>query len=198
MATNKRPDYLFLITTCVLTKDELKIRELEFICGSTLRNQHIYAAVEENTKIPWPLIAAIHFRESNQNFKKHLHNGDPLTDRTIHVPKGRPLLGEPPFTWEVSAIDALSKFWKPKRWDLPGSLEFLERYNGLGYQKENVYSPYLWNYTNMYTKGLFTSDGHFDSEKIERRPGCVAILETLAMKGVSLDFTSVNRVVSGV
>jgi lysozyme family protein len=58
--------------------------------------------------VPWELIAALHEREAGGSFKGHLHNGDPLTGRTYHVPAGRPAKGSPPFTWEASAIDALT------------------------------------------------------------------------------------------
>jgi len=39
------------------------------------------------------------------SFKLHLHNGDPLTARTVNVPKGRPKTGQPPFAWGISAKD---------------------------------------------------------------------------------------------
>ena len=57
--------------------------------------------------IPWFFIAAAHMRESSYRTDRHLHNGDPLTARTVHVPAGRPPKGEPPFTFEQSATDAL-------------------------------------------------------------------------------------------
>ena len=59
------------------------------------------------TPIPWYVIGFIHKMESDMNFGTHLHNGDPLTARTVHVPTGRPVNGNPPFTWEDSAADAL-------------------------------------------------------------------------------------------
>ena len=40
-------------------------------------------------------------------FDQHLHNGDPLSGRTTHVPPGRPRPASPPFTWEQSAHDAI-------------------------------------------------------------------------------------------
>lgn len=185
-----KTDYLNLFESCVLTEDASKIRELEYVCKIAVTHQILYEAVSRHAFVPWALIAAIHFRESSQNFKAHLHNGDPLSARTVHVPAGRPKLGEPPFTWVDSAIDALSKVWRPKQWDVPGCLEFLERYNGLGYQKRGINSPYLWNYTDKYVSGLFVADGKFDSSKVERRPGAVAILKTLEAEG--FDFTDVN------
>ena len=47
------------------------------------------------------------------DFNRHLHNGDPLSSRTTHIPQNRPVKGKPPFTWEESTIDVL----KHKRLD---------------------------------------------------------------------------------
>lgn len=177
-------EYLTLFDTAEIQTD--KRSELKLICESILDHEEDYFSVANITTIPWSLIAAIHFRESSLSFKKHLHNGDPLTARTTHVPRDRPLRGDPPFDWDESAIDALTGFWKPKHWDLPGSLEFLERYNGLGYRKCGVNSPYLWDWTQHYTSGLFVRDGKFDPKVRENRAGCVAIFKLLYEWGVEL------------
>ena len=58
--------------------------------------------------MPWYVVGLIHTMESSGNFAAHLHNGDPLSARTTHVPAGRPKAGAPPFTWEESATDALT------------------------------------------------------------------------------------------
>ncbi len=183
-------DYLGLYSDCELTTDTVKLKQLDYVCRVALTNESLYQLVSHTVNIPWPLIAAIHFRESNQNFKCHLHNGDPLTARTVHVPAGRPVAGQPPFTWVDSAIDALNGVWRPLAWDLASCLEFLERYNGTGYQKHGVNTPYLWDLTNEYVSGLFVADGAFDPDAKESRPGAVALLKTLEEKGVSLDFPS--------
>ena len=64
-------------------------------------------AVGTPLDIPWWFVAVIHDLEASRNFNAHLHNGDPLTHRTVHVPKNRPP-GNPPFTFEESARDALT------------------------------------------------------------------------------------------
>lgn len=181
-------DYQDLFTRSLVTMDPNRVTELGYVCGIALQNQKIYEAVSLSTTIPWPLVAAIHYRESDQNFKCHLHNGDPLTARTTHVPVGRPKQGEPPFTWTDSACDALGDLWRPDDWYIPGCLEFLERYNGMGYQKHGINTPYLWDYTSLYDAGLYVADGVFDPKARESRPGAVAILKSLSIKGVSLDF----------
>jgi lysozyme family protein len=55
-----------------------------------------YRAVEEITGVPAAVVAVIHEREGAGNFTTHLHNGDPLRERTVHVPAGRPLAGRLP------------------------------------------------------------------------------------------------------
>lgn len=183
-------DYRSLFEKCQLTNEAKRLKELESVCRIILNNQVLYQTVSRFVSVPWPLIGAIHSRESSLNFTRHLHNGDPLAFRTTNVPEGRPALGTPPFTWVESAIDALEGAWLPMAWDVPGCLEFLERYNGLGYQKRGVSSPYVWNYTDRYVCGLYVADGKFDPLKVEARPGCVAILKTLEKKGVTLEFTA--------
>jgi lysozyme family protein len=59
-----------------------------------------YDQVANATGVPWYVIGVIHEMEGGLNFATHLHNGDPLTNRTNHVPAGRPATGVPPFQWE--------------------------------------------------------------------------------------------------
>lgn len=131
--------------------------------------------------IPWYFIGLIHHMESGQNFNTHLYNGDPLTARTVQVPKGRPEKGEPPFAWEYSAQSALIDmgFGSPKIWQTDDTLARLETYNGLGYRKHDILSPYVWAGTNHYDKGYFTSDGKFNPDVTSGQIGCAAILKYL-------------------
>lgn len=166
-----------------------KLKALTFACRIIVACAAIYKHVEGATRVPWFVVAAIHCRESSLSFKRHLHNGDPLTARTVHIPIGRPnaepIDGELPYAWYESAIDCLQhRDWKPVRWDTPSTLDFLERYNGLGYRHRGLPSPYLWAFTDQYTKGLFTSDGAFDAEAVSATPGCAAIFKMLEAKQV--------------
>lgn len=160
-------------------------KELSLAGKKILANSQQYANVARRTSIPWQCVAAIHFRESGLNFDRHLHNGDPLTARTTHVPANRPVDGEPPFTWADSAVDALSGTMNPSKsvrnngWTLGAVLMFLERYNGFAYQKHQINSPYLWSYTTAYEKGLYVSDGSFNPESVSEQAGCVAILKSI-------------------
>jgi len=139
--------------------------------------------VTGGTQIPWYFIACAHYLECSFSFKKHLHNGDPLTNYTVRVPANRPKVGHaPPFTFEESAVDALKlmKLNEITNWNLPTVLRKLEAYNGFGYFKfHQINSPYLWSYSNQYTKGKYVSDGKFDSEAVSKQMGSAVILKRM-------------------
>jgi lysozyme family protein len=130
------------------------------------KNLHRYKQVELKTGVPYWVIACIHYRESSLSFAGCLHNGDPLDKVTVHVPKGR----GPFSSWEESAIDALNYemdllkkgTWKPD-WSIGGALDFMEKYNGLGYRKKGVHSCYLFSCTDIIRpKGRYTYDGFYN------------------------------------
>lgn len=151
-------------------------------------NMERYEIVANSIGCPAWILGAIHFRESSCSFNHHLHNGDPLTAQTIHVPKGRPM-GEPPFGWEDSALDALAlKGWdRIQHWDFVSCLITAEHYNGFGYKLNGHASPYIWDLTNHYQSGLYVADGTYDPNKVENRPGVAAIAFTLRTMGFNLE-----------
>jgi lysozyme family protein len=132
------------------------------------------------------VIGFVHIADSNGDFTKHLHNGDPLTARTTHVPQGRPIQGEPPFTWEDSARDAINMTGLKnfKDWDLGAILQRLEQYNGFGYRGHNVNSPYLWNCSDKYEKGRFGSGGGFDPNAVAVNCGAAPIIRRMMDRGL--------------
>lgn len=125
--------------------------------------------------------------ESGLDFTCHLHNGDPLSARTVHVPAGRPKSGKPPFTWEESAEDALRmrRIERVESWSLERVLYELERYNGWGYRLYHPYvlSPYLWSFSNHYTSGKYTADGRWSDTAKSRQCGAAVILRRLEERG---------------
>lgn len=148
-----------------------------------LRNgRPLYEAVGRDLNgIPWAFIGAIHAMECGFNFAGHLHNGDPLSARTVQVPKGRPLTGTPPFTWRESAIDALTMkgFHDVRDWSIPHMLYLLERYNGMGYRMRRLASPYLWSFSNHYSRGKFVKDGIYDPHAVSRQCGVAVMLKAV-------------------
>ena len=93
--------------------------------------------------IPWVFIGITDGMECGFNFKGHLQNGDPLTARTVQVPKGRPATGNPPFTWSQSARDALiyKGYHQVTDWSVPHMLHLFERYKAwaVSYTHLDVY-----------------------------------------------------------
>lgn len=165
----------------IMIVDPKKKDQLDLLVARILKNKAKYQEVEGITKVPWYVLGAIHYRESSLNFTRHLHNGDRLTARTIHVPDGRPVKGEPPFTWVESAIDAIKlKSWhKVTDWSIDNALGLIEAYNGLGYKNKGLPSPYLWAWTNNYTKGKYVADGKFDPNFVDQQCGTAVLLKSL-------------------
>lgn len=141
-----------------------------------------YQAISQATNVPWWFIGLIHGMECGFDFRKHLHNGDPLTARTVLVPAGRPLDGKPPFTFEQSAVDALrmKDYDENRDWSIPRVLWMLERYNGFGYRLyRKMPSPYLWAGTNHYSKGKYVADGKWDANAVSKQAGVAGQLRLI-------------------
>ena len=101
-----RADYQRLFDQCQI--NAAKAPFIEQTIQKIINNKPRYQAVSALSGAPWYVIAVIHLLEASLNFNSHLHNGDPLTARTVQVPAGHPKKGNPPFTWEESALDALA------------------------------------------------------------------------------------------
>lgn len=160
-------------------------QNIDFYVSRLNKFKDVYASAGSDLRIPWYFIGILHAMESGFNFGGHLHNGDPLTARTVHVPAGRPLTGSPPFTWIDSARDALmfEGLQHETEWTLPRVLYLFERYNGMGYRKRGVPSPYLWSFSNIYSKGKFVADGHFDANAVSAQCGAAVMLKALQACG---------------
>lgn len=100
------------------------------------------------------------------------------------MPAGRPARGNPPFTWEASAQDALELkgFQNWHDWSVPGVMFKLEQYNGWGYRQFHraVLSPYLWSFSQHYRKGKYVADGHFDPAAVSQQCGAAVLLRRMA------------------
>lgn len=159
-----------------------------------LRTRARYEAVEnvQINGVPAPVIFGLHMRESDNSFGCHLHEGSSLLHRTRFVPKGRlPPPDDPPYQWEHSAQDAIYVCDRLQgNWtDLTWSLDRCESYNGLGYRRLGVPSPYLWSGTDQYRQGKYTSDGHFSESAIDQQLGVACVLLRMKEKGIVLKFS---------
>lgn len=145
-----------------------------------LQGKDRYMNVSHSSHVPWQLIGVIHLLEGDCSFRTHLHNGDSLSSRTVHVPRGRPIHGNPPFQWEESALDALNYDGiRPPLDTIDEQFYALERFNGLGYRKKGINSPYLWSGSNHYLRGKYIGDGHYDAGAVSQQVGAAVVLKTL-------------------
>jgi len=183
-----KEDYERLFASCNIRPD--KLAKVNWHISEMEKNRDKYISIGDELGIPWWFIGAIHAMEAGYRLDSHLHNGDPLSDRTKRVPAGRPLDSDPPFSWDDSARDALiyMNFDQWNDWSVAGSLYKWERYNGFGYRKYHpeVLSPYLWSYTNHYSKGKYVTDGSFNSEAISRQCGTATVLRVLINTGIAI------------
>lgn len=152
-----------------------------------------YQAVEKRTGVPWWFIAVVHEREASQRWDRSLAQGDPWNAKSIHVPKNRG-----PFnSWEDAAYDALVNCppyaARNKDWSPGGALAMLEKYNGLGYFRKGVPSPYIWAGTNQYTRGKYVRDGVYDPNTVDTQLGVAGLLKFM---GVFKTNTSVSPTIT--
>lgn len=159
----------------------------------SIQNKARYLAVQAKTGVPWYWIGAIHMRESNNDFRGVLHNGERILGtgrKTRLVPVGR----GPFSTWEEAAIDAikLHGLQKISNWSIPRMLYEAERYNGWGYTWKKVNSPYVWGGTNHQQPGKYVADGVWSSTAMDSQLGVAPViyrireLEKITSPGVSV------------
>jgi lysozyme family protein len=180
-----RAEYDRLFSECVIRPKYLA--HANALAENTVANKERYQLVVRGLGVPWYFLAAVHGMESGFRWTCHLHNGDSLLSRTVRVPSGRPRAGSPPFTWEASADDALrlQLVHRWRDWSVPGTLYRLERYNGWGYRKHHleVLSPYLWSWSEHYSRGKYVADGSFSNNAVSKQCGAAVLLRRLAELG---------------
>jgi lysozyme family protein len=145
-----------------------------------------YQAVERATGVPWFVVAVIHERECGQSFRTSLAQGDPWDRASVHVPAGRG-----PFdSWESAAVDALrlSGLDKVHGWSAERLCYELELYNGFGYRRRGVNSPYLWSFSSNYRKGKYVADGIWSANAVDRKCGCLPMLKGMTAIDPSIAF----------
>jgi len=143
-------------------------------------------AVANFPNLPWYVVGLLHAMECGCDFRAHLHNGDPLSARTVHVPRNRPPVWDPSWDWSVSAADAIAVdgLDKVTSWSLPQILFTLERYNGMGPRHRfGRATAYLWSFANHYVRGKYVGDGQWDPEATSKQAGAAVLLRQLAASG---------------
>ena len=185
-----KPRYEKLFASCKIRSSWLDriAKVAEYIVNMASQ----YNAIEAQTTVPWWFVGIIHYREANFR-EAHLHNGDPLTGRTIRVPQGRPIA--PPangmvYTFVESAVDGLCmmKYDKAKDRSMAAWLWRFEMWDGFDYASKGLNSEYLWNGTNHFgsgaNQGKFVAEGQFDPFAKSDQVGAAAIVWYLLYKGI--------------
>lgn len=149
-------------------------------------NKDIYITIENQSGVRWYHVAIIHRREGNANFQTYLGNGQSLKHRTTEVPIGRgPFSSFVAGALDALKVDGLSDIID---WRLEKILYFCEVFNGGGYSRLGLPSPYLWGGTNIQERGKFTSDHHLDRTVWDTQPGCAPLLMAIAALDTTIRF----------
>jgi lysozyme family protein len=182
-------EYRTLFDACEIRSERKRFVEADV--ANLVRFKDRYQQVEAATAVPWYVVGIIHDLECGFDFGLHLHNGDPLTARTWQIPIGRPKIWNPPKDWKSSAVDALHGTNKGARLgagaekpSLEVTLFRLEAYNGFGSRWHNVNTPYLWSYSQHYTKGKYYPDKIWNPDRVSKQCGAAVLIKVLVDKGV--------------
>lgn len=179
----RRPEYEHCWAECDVS-DEHRA-EVSKVARMIIANRPHYDPISLATGVPWFVVGIIHSLECSKfpAMTQHLHNGDSLKGPTRQVPAGRPQKEGGPFTFQESAIDALTmkgkEFDKITDWSIPRIAYVLETYNGFGYVPRHINSPYLWSYTDQYRSGKYIADRVWSQSAVSKQCGGMAVLKVL-------------------
>ena len=87
LTNDLKADYQRRFDTCVIRPN--RMADVDALVAQIASNRKRYAAAGNPVGTPWYVVGVIHALESSLNFGRHLHNGDPLTARTVQVPAGQ-------------------------------------------------------------------------------------------------------------
>jgi lysozyme family protein/peptidoglycan hydrolase-like protein with peptidoglycan-binding domain len=165
-----------------------------------LQGKNIYQQIEARTGVPWYFVGLCHSRESHYDFNTYLGNGQLLGRVTTMVPRGRgPFVG--PHAFVDGAVDAFSLegFLGASDWSIARILFRLEGFNGFGYHRFGVNSPYLYGGSTIYGPpeargGKYVRDGVFKSTENDTQLGTAVILKDLMELDHAIDLGGVSLV----
>ncbi len=166
------------------------------VAKKLLKAKSRYQLVAAKIGCPWWFVAVAHNLEGGSDFGTYLGNGQSLRQVTTIKPKGR----GPFATFEAGAIDALKLkgLDQIKSWEIPRCLYEWERFNGFGYVGKGINSPYVWSFTNLYTKGKYYEDGKYSPTLVSQQCGAAAVLLALIDLGEVEDEVGEEKVMAEV
>lgn len=158
-------------------------------------------ALQVRTGVPWFVIGILIVREAGLrngqlDWGACLHNGQRIIGtgrKTTLVPKGRG-----PFkTFEDAAVDALKDYagstWSPEYIGYT-----LEKFNGFGYRKHGIPSPYIVGGTNKQRPGKYVADGVYNANVMDVQVGGFAILKIVMSMDASASFDRQAKVATDI
>ena len=176
--------------------DEMVInasRVPEFTADADFAVEHkdVYQQISDGSqsKVPWPMIACLHRRESNADFNTYLGNGQSLARPTTLVPRGRgPFTG--PDAFIKGGLDAIQQegWGSIIDWRLEKILYFMLLYNGVGTEL-HIPSSYIWGGTNIQKPGKWIADGVYSPYVWDSQPGCAPLIWSIAKLDTSVVLT---------
>lgn len=174
-----RPEYERLLAAMVITRPQA----VEAAARSIIKNvPKYYAPVEKANRVPAIETGVLNMRESDEDFRTGLGQGDPWNKVSVHVPRGY----GPFASWYDAAIfyehyDHLDDNTAP--WDYAYACWKSEIWNGFGYRSHGVNSPYLWAGSNHQEPGKYVADGVWDSGARDTQLGVIPVM----MKAIQLE-----------
>lgn len=142
--------------------------------------EDLYRDAFAGAGMPWYYGAAIHYRESNNDLRGAMVNGEKIigtSQKTTLVPENR----GPYATFKDSVQDAATlKGWRSiGPWSIERLLFTSEIWNGLGYVAKGINAPFVWAGTNHEEMGLYVRDHVFDASTEDTRLGVAAVVKRL-------------------
>ncbi len=181
-----KDEYRSLLQSMMI--DPSKFPIVDRIARKLIAGKPRYRSVAEQTGVPWVAIALIHQMEGSGDWRLSLAQGDPWNKVSTHVPKGRG-----PFdSWEAAAIDALSidGIDRVKQWGVERLCYELEKYNGFGSRRKGIHTPYLWSYSNHYSRGKYVADHVWDGNAVSSQVGAMPLLACMLAHDRSIDIAA--------
>ena len=170
----------FQFTSVLTNRQKNELAKFKTIYNN---NKSRYQAISDRIKaktgkyIPPELIASLHYRESSCNFNTYLHNGQKLGRKTTLEPKGIFFNN-----FEDAAVDAILRVGVDEviNGDIDSYLKFAEKFNGFGYRKKGVASPYVWAGTTKYKGGMYVADHKYSAYAKDKRCGVAVLMNEIA------------------